>query len=203
MIAIIEIYKKIYQENFPWLRRIGLWAGIWVAVGFSAYVVYPDLLPKLLDFLERVFRDIAGEGELALTWQTVYLIFKNNLTAALLAIGLGIFFGIIPLAAISINFFILGFLLSAFLFSGAGHFFVLGIGPHGVLELPAILLAAALGLRLGFFWHRAPDGRTAARNLVAIAKQTLALLPAIAALFFLAAIIEVFVTGRLVESLVR
>lgn len=181
------------------MRRIISWAAIWSAVGFLTYVFYPELLPQLLKFLEEVFKEILGEEKFVISFATAFEIFKNNLTAAFLAIVFGIFLGLAPLLAVAVNFFIIGFLLSVFIFSGQAHYFFLAIAPHGILELPAVLIASALGLRLGFFWWRPPAGRSAGKNFISIIKQILSILPLIVILFFAAALIEVFITGNVLE----
>ena len=182
---------------------MSIWAAIWSAVGFLTYPFYPAMLPKLQKFLEEVFKEILGEDKFTVSLTTAFEIFRNNLTASVLAVAFGIFFGLAPLLAVVMNFFIIGFLLSVFVFSGQAHYFFLAIAPHGILELPAVLVASALGLRLGFFWRRPPEGRSAGKNLAIILKQILCVLPLVALLLFLAALAEVFVTGNLVESIIK
>ena len=58
---------------------------------------------------------------------------------------------------------LLGAIAAQYFLDGVGTFFVAWVGPHGVLELPAILVAAAAGFRLGAaVWMPGEEGRPAA-----------------------------------------
>lgn len=78
-------------------------------------------------------------------------IFFNNAIKSILIIYLGLFFGIIPLVFILINGMVLGYLFAnnpqpqIDLF----NLIVKGILPHGIIEIPAIIIAGAYGIRFG------------------------------------------------------
>ncbi|MFS0724436.1 stage II sporulation protein M [Paenibacillus sp. 1P07SE] len=78
-------------------------------------------------------------------------IFFNNAIKSILIIYLGLFFGIIPLAFILINGMVLGYLFANNPQPQIDLFtlIVKGILPHGIIELPAIIIAGAYGLRFG------------------------------------------------------
>ena len=58
---------------------------------------------------------------------------------------------------------LLGAVATQYFADGVGTFFLAWVGPHGVLELPAILVAAAAGFRLGAaVWMPGEEGRPAA-----------------------------------------
>jgi len=77
---------------------------------------------------------------------------------------------------------------------------VTGLVPHGIFELPAVLIAAALGLRFGTEWLRQESkghrGEVLKNNLI----RAIVCLPAIALVLFIAALIEVFASGKLVGN---
>lgn len=193
-------YRDLISRNFVWVKRILIWAGVWLLLGFAAYLTSPDLLEKVSRLLDEVFREILGGEELVLNLNSALLIFRNNFFAALLAMFLGVIFGLIPLLAVALNFFILGFLWAVFSFGqhlpgqnwGVLLFFA-SVLPHGILEIPALLLASAFGWKLGFSWKR--FGRSFMENLQ--------LLPLVVILLFLAALVEIFVSGHLVSFLMR
>lgn len=188
-------YKNLLRENLVWLKRISIWAVLAAALGALTFVFYPGLLPKFQKFLEEVFQNILGAGELRLNFRSALLIFKNNLLVGVLSLFLGILFGLLPLLTVGVNMFIFGFMLAALVVLGnyQGFFlFALSIVPHGILELPAFLLAAAFGLKLGYSW----------KHLKSAFKQSLQILPLLAVLFFVAALVEIFVTGKIIDSLV-
>lgn len=84
--------------------------------------------------------------------QTFGLIFSNNLFAAITLIGTGLFFGIYPFLGLVFNGVLVGVVLGAAAKEAGIHpmvLFVTKILPHGILELPAVIFAAAYGIRLG------------------------------------------------------
>lgn len=76
-------------------------------------------------------------------------IFANNLVKTLLAMLLGIFLAIPPILFMLVNGFILGVVGFQVISNKGVAFLILGVLPHGVLELFAAVLSAALGIRLG------------------------------------------------------
>lgn len=153
----------------------------------------PGLVAKVLELLDKVFADIFGEGELILNFEAALAIFRQNFSAVALSLGLGVIFGLVPLAAIAFNFFLLGVLFAIFVSGGLSGIgiFLLTILPHGILEIPALLIAGAFGLKLGFSF----------RNWRATVREIMVILPLLAVLLFLAGMIEVFITGNLAKLL--
>ncbi|TCS94136.1 stage II sporulation protein M [Hazenella coriacea] len=81
-------------------------------------------------------------------------LYVKNMVASFSMIGLGFFFGIIPLISLISNGLMLGVALaSAAEVTGAHPFtlFMTTILPHGILEIPALIIAASLGIRFGVF----------------------------------------------------
>jgi stage II sporulation protein M len=77
------------------------------------------------------------------------MIFINHAIKALGIIFLGILLGIPPLLFIGMNGFIVGSVGSALESVKGWRYVVASVVPHGVIEIPIILLAAALGLTVG------------------------------------------------------
>lgn len=85
-------------------------------------------------------------------WTGFQVIFFHNMLSAMVMIGLGIFFGLFPVISLITNGIMIGMVLQqASLSTGQSplSIFVTTILPHGVLEIPAIILAAVYGIRLG------------------------------------------------------
>ena len=81
-------------------------------------------------------------------------IFANNAIKTLFAILLGFFFGIAPLFFIIANAFVIGMVISI-VGNDIGVFKILiGIIPHGIIEIPASILASAYGLWLGIKFYK-------------------------------------------------
>lgn len=176
-----------------------LWSALWLAIGFVTSISQVDLKPKIFEFLERLFREILGQEELVINFSSVSLIFKNNLQAAVVIMFAGVILGIVPILSLALNFFILGFLGGAFALK---PIFFATVLPHGIIEIPAFIIAAAFGIRFGFFW-KIPDDLTDWQKFVMCFKQNWQILGLVAILFFLAAVIEVFVSGQIAENFAK
>jgi len=125
------------------------------AVSFVAGTIAPAAVrmeaTKVFQFFVNTYRGVSG-GTL------FFYIFTNNLFATILILVSGLLFGAIPILAISSN----GF-LQGILYRQAAE----GIGyskaawtvlPHGVFEIPALLIAASYGLWLGMMVVRRMRG---------------------------------------------
>lgn len=78
------------------------------------------------------------------------IIFLNNAIKALGAIILGILLGLPPIFFIVANGFVVGVAVTA-LKSNIGYGVIAAsLAPHGIIEIPILLLSAALGLRIGW-----------------------------------------------------
>ncbi len=84
--------------------------------------------------------------------QTMFaLITLNNVIKTILVMGLGIIAGILPVIMLVSNGMILGYLLGVIADNGQNVWLLIvkGLLPHGVLELSALFLACAFGMRFG------------------------------------------------------
>ncbi|MDR6226915.1 stage II sporulation protein M [Desmospora profundinema] len=146
---------------------------------------------------EKTLEEIQENPTFANAFITIFI---NNVTASLLMVVFGLFFGVFPLMALVTNGMLLGVVLGiASGESGANPFvlFVTTILPHGTLELPAILIAATFGIRLGMTVSRSIVGlfsSTARTRSVedwkGIRRRALPILLGILVLLFFAALIE-------------
>ena len=203
---VISYYRRLFFESRSWIYAICGLAIIWTLAGAAISTRYPELLPQFLSQLDKVFDDALGGVETAPTEEFAGALFVQNFTAAGYALGLGAFFGILPIVAVVVNFFTLGFLLGPSLAPksfpgynlGLGSF-VAAIAPHGIFELPALLIAAAFGFRAGWLWLVPSSSGRRWKVLGKSWLEALSILPIIAILLGLAALIEAFVTINLVN----
>lgn len=125
-------------------------------------------------------------------------IFLNNAIKALVVIVLGFAFGIVPVVFLAVNGVIIGLVVGLVVGMAGPWVAVAALAPHGVIEIPALLLASALGLRVAGAVIKRITGRPAnpgwefKNGLVVYAKFVL---PAL----FVAAVIEVFITPLLIR----
>lgn len=127
-------------------------------------------------------------------------IMANNIQIAVVSFLLGVVFSYFTLIILFTNGYLLGYISTLYLFTAAttgrpelGWYYIAGIGPHGVLEIPAILLGATAGLAIGASWIF-PGRRRRSVALAETARETLLLVSAAAILLVIAGIIEGFVT---------
>lgn len=169
----------------------------------------PGRFQFMIDFGVEAIKKIAQDAidQPNAEWSLFWTIFFNNARAALLVIVFGLFFGIYPLFMLVMNGILLGY-VSANTAQQSSLFTVLkSILPHGILELPAIILACALGLRGGILmakWLISLASPTRSK-LVAEQFRTFfrALLPLcllIVATLLIAALVESTITFSLVKG---
>jgi len=77
------------------------------------------------------------------------IIFLKNLLASATAMLLGLGLGIVPMIVATSNGFLLGIVGYSAVEQKGWLYLAAGILPHGIIELPAVLLSIAIGLRLG------------------------------------------------------
>jgi stage II sporulation protein M len=193
-------FRQFILENKRWVRLILKLFFLGVLFGSVAAFIYPELMTSILEaFAERFGDNPSLDANLASQ------IFLQNITVALMAWLGGILLGILPMLIVLVNGVILGYVITFVIraSTSVGHdvlFLIAGLLPHGILELPAFLLASVLGLSLGLTWLRA-DARG---QRFAVLKQTF--FTTVGYFFYiilaliLAAIIEVFVSGQLVSK---
>lgn len=90
--------------------------------------------------------------------QMFTFIFFNNTIKSIAIIYLGFFLGILPIFFLAVNGMVLGYLyLQMVVVHEAATFWDIAIGilPHGIIELPVVIIACAYGLKFGaLVWKR-------------------------------------------------
>ncbi|MEW9702601.1 stage II sporulation protein M [Paenibacillus sp. SI8] len=135
------------------------------------------------------------------------VIFLNNAIKSVLIMFLGLLLGILPLFMLVANGMILGYVLSLQTHESTLLIVLKGILPHGIIEIPVILLACAYGLKLGMLVWKSGiqlfvplESRTARAEISRILRLTKPLVVVIVVLLFLAAIIESTLTFWLMQT---
>ncbi|KZE71942.1 hypothetical protein A9P44_10580 [Paenibacillus polymyxa] len=84
-------------------------------------------------------------------WSFFVFIFFNNAIKCVLVIFAGALFGIVPFIFLIVNGMVLGFVvhLQADMGRSMYEIVVKGLLPHGVIELPILIIACAFGLKFG------------------------------------------------------
>ncbi|GEM_PF-834217 len=116
-------------------------------------------------------------------------VFAHNWQVSILTSLSGILTFVLPAANCLFNGIILG--LAYGLISPTT--FIVGVLPHGVIELPSFLIAASSGLKLGYYMlaRREEAGK--------VLRETVYLLVGLAPFFLIAALVEVLITPQLLK----
>jgi uncharacterized membrane protein SpoIIM required for sporulation len=111
----------------------------------SRSFLLPSDFPTIQPTDEEDQAGAASTGELAAFSS---FLFRNNMSVSLMAFALGITFGIGTAWLLWFNGILMGALAAVFLEAGQFRAYLTGILPHGVLEIPAILIAGGAGFIL-------------------------------------------------------
>ncbi|MBB6636453.1 stage II sporulation protein M [Cohnella thailandensis] len=129
---------------------------IFATMIFFASIIVGAAAQAPVDWLDKQLlqlQDMAREAsESSNPQQTMFTtILSNNIYASLMSMFMGLMAGIMPIATLVLNGMIMGYLFGNVADQGVNIWpsIVKGILPHGVLEIPAILIACAYGVQLG------------------------------------------------------
>ncbi|TPG70489.1 stage II sporulation protein M [Brevibacillus laterosporus] len=119
-----------------------------VIIGMLNSTSLNSVLQQMIEQVKEISKEIQLENNV---FTTIRVIFMNNLMAAIMMLGMGIFFAIFPVWGLFMNGAVLGYILTTPNAKGLStwEMLVYGILPHGIIEIAAILLAAGLGIRFG------------------------------------------------------
>jgi stage II sporulation protein M len=184
----------VTQERY--LKRLGTYLaasillfGLGSLIGTATIFYFPGIADQLAASLGSFVKIFRGLPPL----QLAGAIFFNNAIKTLLVIALGILFGAITVLFLIVNGAALGIVFYLSIQSRGLWPSLLVLLPHGILELPAVLLGTSIGLMLG---------RHSANRLLGKAQTSLGTELAQALNFFLAVIIPLLLLAALVEAFV-
>jgi stage II sporulation protein M len=200
---LILFYKHLLTINWNWIRKILYWILLWLIVGIITPLLFPSVAHFFIDSLGKIFRQILGNQEFTRELSTVWIIFNQNACASLIILFLGIILGIVPRLSTAFNAFIVGIVLTTAFEKNllSGLLFIAILIPHGIFEIPALIISAAFGIRFGWFWKNNEPRLSLKEKFIVVLKQNLQLVPLIIFLLIIAAFMEVFVSGYISEML--
>jgi stage II sporulation protein M len=116
---------------------------IFGVIGFIFPIFFVD---QVIALIQELIKQTEGLGVIGLA----RFIIANNVQSAFFGMIFGIILGIFPLIVIVVNGYILGFVANQVTVSEGG-LVLWRLLPHGIFEIPAIMIAVGVGLRLGMF----------------------------------------------------
>jgi len=116
---------------------------------FSLFFLIGFMFPiffrqEIADMIAGIILSLEGLN----TYEITGFILLNNIKASFFAMVFGIGFGIFPLITGIFNGYILGF-VARFAVEQNGIFTLWKLVPHGIFELPAIILSIGIGMKIG------------------------------------------------------
>lgn len=189
----MQVTQIIRQKVF--IRNLILATSIFFVSLVLGTLIGQNTVEGLMRQFGAVLEPLAPMGNVSIL--LFLIIFINNAIKALGLVFLGILLGLPPLLFIGLNGFILGGLGSALESVKGWRYVIASFVPHGVIEIPVILLVTALGLTVGMEslkWLVRRESRVKLQLSYCLRIYLRWILPGLA----IAAIIEVFVTPLLI-----
>ncbi len=114
-------------------------------IGLLISVKNPGLSSNYLEMFRESFGWIKTLSPIVI----MLLIFLNNALKSFLALVLGVGLGVVPVLFVAGNGIIVGMLANIIARQNGVLFVIAALVPHGIIEVPMILISAGIGLRLG------------------------------------------------------
>jgi uncharacterized membrane protein SpoIIM required for sporulation/ABC-type transport system involved in multi-copper enzyme maturation permease subunit len=180
---------------FPW-TVIALVFGVVLGVMLADRFPFPVQMLQTRDYRQEFFESLEAIG--FFTPGGTWMIFSHNAQAIFLAFVLGLIsLGIMGLVVLMLPIGVISFATVIMARSGTSPWlFVLGfVLPHGIVEIPAMLISGAAILRVGNCLLARPEGRSLGQIwLQALADWLIVLLGVVLPLLLIASILETWVT---------
>jgi stage II sporulation protein M len=188
--------RRIYLAQLaPYLRTSLLFFATGITIGLAIVFVFPAIANQFEDSVANFIKTFRGLPRIELAGA----IFFNNASKTLLAITLGGLFGIIPGIFLLTNGVTIGVVFSLATQSRGFALSLLSIMPHGVLEIPAVILGTSIGFMVGNHAVKTILRRSDAALIIELKRGLRYFCSVIAPLLIVAALVEAFVTSALVS----
>ena len=198
-----EIPRTLKRVTLPAaLALLALAAGAWIGAEQASIFTLP---PEAFDWsnLEDGFAQGGMEGIEVIRFfsvDSIGMVWFHNLRAIALATLLGLFsFGVLGVLVLMLPFVLIGYFAATAAGMGLppATFLTAFVLPHGVFEIPAIILAGGAILRLGATLAAPAEGRTIGEALLhSLADWARIMLALVVPMFLAAAALEIFITPR-------
>lgn len=200
----LEVFPTVRRAAMPILFVVGA-LGMGVYIGYTYAPIYrlPVEVMDMRDVVTRFGERLAQFGFVSPTGAAWVLL--TNLRALAIASVLGMFsLGVLGVIVLMLPLALVGYFAGQMSLIGVSPllFFAAFILPHGIFEIPAAILEGAAILRLGASVIAPPPGKTLGESwLLALADWAKISLALVVPLLVVAALVEAFITPRVVMAL--
>jgi uncharacterized membrane protein SpoIIM required for sporulation/ABC-type transport system involved in multi-copper enzyme maturation permease subunit len=206
--SISSWYRHVFRQVIPQMRIptilvfFALGIGAWIGAQQANTYVLPE---QVLDWSNLEGGFVQGfEGIDAVRFFSVSgvsTVWLHNLRAISLATLLALFtFGVLGVLVLMLPFVLIGFFAGTVANLGVSPWIFLTafVLPHGIFEIPAIILAGGAALRLGATLTAPAEGRTMSEALLeSLSDWAKIMIAIVIPLFLVAAVMEIFVTPKI------
>ncbi|MEI7719395.1 MAG: stage II sporulation protein M [archaeon] len=142
--------REFYKESFSFIKdsKKYIYSILIIFILFLIVGYFASIPLELESLLKEKLKEIALLFQGLNLPATIWMIFSNNLYVSFLSMILGILFGFFPLITSMSNGFIIGYVMHKAV-SLEGILTLWKLFPHGIFELPAVIISMGIGLRLG------------------------------------------------------
>jgi len=165
-----------------------------LTVGWVGTTQNPAVGESLMKLFEK---EVAGQINVNNPFDMCIKLFINNFEACILLFLGGASFGILTIFIMSLNGIVIGAIIEIIRKDHSWTFIAAALLPHGIFEIPAFILAGALGILLAQSltaeWYGGADTSAEAKKLARI--FLLYVLP----LVVIAACVEAFITPVIIQ----
>lgn len=145
--------RRFFKDLISFKKMIFLSLALFTAgivLGAAGSETIARLVAPQLEGLREYSRELSQSSVPELSF--FKFIFINNAVKSVAIIIFGAFLGVLPVFFLLMNGMVLGLVVALAAEQGQSLFdlIVLGLLPHGIIEIPAILIASAYGLQFGY-----------------------------------------------------
>jgi len=160
-------WKSNYKKSWDYLRDCKnsfiIIIGIFV-VSMLAGGLLP--VPEIIGvWIKKTITDLVNATEGLNVYGLIRFILFNNGGVSFFSIILGFFFGVVPIITTIANGYMLGVVSKAVIIQ-EGFLELWRLLPHGIFELPAVIISLGLGLKFGMFIFQDDPGKEFVNRLV-------------------------------------
>lgn len=142
---IYENLKKSLKEVYAIKTYIWISFMLFIISGLVGFLLPIFFVDEILKFIEELVKKTIGLSPVNL----ISFIISNNIEASFIALLFGIILGIFPIITSIVNGYVLGFVANKAVLQ-EGFLVLWRLFPHGIFEIPGVLISIALGIKLGF-----------------------------------------------------
>jgi uncharacterized membrane protein SpoIIM required for sporulation len=208
-VELLKWFLQTWPQTFRrhlrafWLSVVITIVGM--AFGGLAMALDPEaksaILPEMFashlgDPNERVAREESSHSDHLAGAKSTFSasLMRNNISVAIRALAFGMTFGIGTIIVLLYNGIILGVIVIDYILAGQSIFLLGWLMPHGVIEIPAILIGGQAGLVLARALIGRGERASLATRLRAVSKDLANLIGGVALMLIWAGLVEAFLS---------